>query len=166
MKLITCILILSSLAAAPVAAQTDPTAPPAGAKVLLKLTGAGVQIYACMNLAAGPAWSLVAPQAKLLDDMTEAGTHTAGPTWTLKDGSSVKGQVIATKPSPDPDAIPWLLLKPAGTSASGTLSKVTYIRRSDTSGGKAPATGCDAIHLGASEHVPYMAIYTFYVAAQ
>ncbi len=167
MKLLTGIMVLSSLATVPVAAQTDPTVPPAGAKVLLKLMGVGVQIYTCKDQAAGgPAWTFVTPEAKLLDNVTEAGTHSAGPTWTLKDGSLVKGQVIATKPSPDAEAIPWLLLKAADTSGSGALAQVRYIRRSDTSGGKARATGCDATHLGSTDQVPYRATYTFYVAAK
>jgi hypothetical protein len=160
------ILIMSSLIAAPLEAQADPTAAPAGAKVLLELKGVGVQIYACKDQAGGPAWSFVAPQAKLLDGTAETGTHSAGPTWTLKDGSWVKGQVIANKPSPEAGAVPWLLLKAGATSGSGALAEVKYIRRSDTSGGNASTTGCDAAHLGATDQVPYTATYTFYVAAQ
>jgi hypothetical protein len=166
MKLLAAVLMTSSLTAAGVAAQTDPTAAPAGVKVLVRLTGVGVQIYTCKNGTAGAAWSFVAPRAKLMDGGTEAGTHSAGPTWTLKDGSSVKGEVVATKASPDADAVPWLLLKAAGSGGSGGLSEVKYIRRSDTSGGKAPATGCDANHLGSTDEVPYKAIYTFYAGAQ
>jgi hypothetical protein len=158
------ILMMSSLIATPLEAQTDPTAEPAGAKVLLQLKGTGVQIYTCKDQAGGPAWSFVAPQAKLLDGSTEAGTHSAGPTWTLKDGSWVKGQVIGNKPSPN--AIPWLLLKAVAASGSGSLAQVKYIRRSETSGGNASTTGCDAAHLGATAQVPYTATYTFYVAAQ
>jgi len=165
MNLLTGILMLSSLAAAPVAAQTDPTAPPAGANPLLTFTGVGVQIYTCKDQPGGPAWAFVAPEAKLLDHATEAGTHSAGPTWTLKDGSWVKGQVIATRPSPDADAIPWLLLKAAATSEAGALAEVKYIRRSDTSGGKARTPGCDAAHLDATDRVPYQATYIFYSAA-
>ncbi len=165
MKLLAGILMLSSLAAAPVAAQTDPAAPPTGAKALRTLIGVGVQIYTCKDQAGGPAWTFVAPEAKLFDNATEVGTHSAGPTWTLKDGSQVKGQVIATKPSPDADAVPWLLLKSAETSGTGAFSQVSYIRRSNTSGGKAHTTGCDATHLGATDRVPYKATYTFYADA-
>ena len=147
-------------------AQTDPTAAPAGSKVLLTLAGAGVQIYSCKDQAAGPTWTFVAPEAKLLDHTTDLGTHSAGPTWTLKDGSSVKGQVVATKPSPYPGAIPWLLLKATETKGPGKLAGVTYIRRSDTSGGKPHTTGCDAAHLDATDRVPYTATYTFYISAQ
>lgn len=164
MNLLKGILAISLLTAS-ASAQIDPTATPAGAKAILTLTGVGVQIYACTSQATGPAWTFVAPQAKLLDGKTEAGTHSAGPAWTLKDGSSVKGQVVGTKPSPDADAIPWLLLKAVETRGPGALAEVTYIRRSDTSGGKAHATGCDATHLGATDQVRYTAAYTFYVAA-
>ncbi len=165
MKLLAGVLTMSLWMVATVAAQTDPTAAPAGATWLLRLNGVGVQIYTCKNQAAGPAWSFVAPQAKLLDGTTEAGTHSAGPTWTLKDGSSVKGEVIGTS-SPSADAIPWLLLKPAGSGGSGQLSEVKFIRRSETEGGKAPVTGCDANHLDSTVEVPYKAIYTFYVAGR
>ena len=158
--------MVNLLTAATLAAQTDPTAAPAGAKVLLRLSGVGVQIYNCKNGAAGPAWSFVAPRAKLMDGVMEAGSHGAGPSWTLKDGSSVKGVVLATVPSPEADAIPWLLLKAADGSASGQLSEVKFTRRSDTEGGKAPVTGCDASHLDSTVEVPYKAIYTFYVAGR
>jgi hypothetical protein len=166
MKLLAGFLVLSSLAAPPLGAQTDPTAPPAGAKPIRTLMGVGVQTYSCEDEAGGPTWSFVAPAATLFDNATEAGTHSAGPTWTLKDGSQVKGLVIATKPSSDANAIPWLLLKAVETSGSGALAQVNYIRRSDTSGGKARATGCDATHLGLTDRVPYKATYTFYIAIQ
>jgi hypothetical protein len=165
MKLLKGTLALSLLTPS-ASAQADPTAAPAGAKAVLRLTGVGVQIYTCTSTAAGPAWTFVAPQAKLLDQTTEAGIHGAGPMWTLKDGSSVKGQVVGTKPSPDADAIPWLLLKALGPKGPGALAQVAYIRRSDTSGGKAHAVGCDAAHLGATDRVPYTATYTFYVGAE
>jgi hypothetical protein len=158
--------MLSLLVSAPLAAQTDPTSPPTEAKAFLTLKGVGVQIYTCKDQSAGPAWAFVAPEAKLFNHAAEAGTHSAGPTWTLKDGSQVKGQVIATKLSPDVDAVPWLLLRASDASGSGTFGQVRYIRRSDTFGGKAPTTGCDATHLGATDRVAYTATYTFYAAPQ
>jgi len=45
----------------------------------------------------------------------------------------------AEAPSPDPSAVPWLLLEATGHEGSGVLSKVTFIQRINTSGGKAPA---------------------------
>jgi len=160
-------LLAMSLFASLASAQTDPTTPPAGAKALLMLTGVGVQIYTCKDTPAGPAWAFVAPQAKLLDEHgVDAGTHGAGPVWTLKDGSSVKGQLLTNKPSPDAGSIPWLLLKAVETKGPGALAAVAYIRRSETEGGKARATGCDATHIGATDKVDYKATYTFYGAGQ
>lgn len=166
MKLLPGLLALT-LFAVTLGAQTDPTAPPEGAKSLLALTGVGFQVYTCKASPDGPAWTFVAPQAKLLDAHgAEAGLHGIGPAWTLADGSSVKGQLLATQPSPGTTAIPWLLLKAVETKGSGALSKVAYIRRSETKGGKARTTGCDKAHLDATDLVPYKATYTFYSAAQ
>jgi hypothetical protein len=144
----------------------DPTFAPAGSKTLLTLTGIGVQIYTCKNQTTEPAWSFVGPQAKLFDHETDVGSHGVGPTWTLKDGSWVKGQLIATKQSPDANAIPWLLLKASEANGPGALAEVKYIRRSDTVGGKARTTGCDVKHFGVVDEIPYKAVYTFYDAAQ
>jgi hypothetical protein len=156
-------LLAMTLLASTAGAQTDPTAPPAGAKAILTLTGVGVQIYACRDSADGPAWTFVAPEAKLVDEHgAETGTHGAGPVWMLKDGSSVKGRVVATRASLDASSIPWLLLKAAETKGPGVLAGVAFIRRSETVGGKARPTGCDAGHMGAIDKVPYKAIYTFY----
>jgi hypothetical protein len=44
------------------------------------------------------------------------------------------------------------------------MTRVEYIRRSDTHGGASSTTGCDAHHLNAISRVPYTAIYTFYSA--
>ena len=85
--------------------------PPAGATVAFELVAEGVQIYACEAGSAGPAWTLKAPEAALAEpDGTPAGRHGAGPTWTAVDGSAVKGVKVAAA-TPDPSAIPWLLLR-------------------------------------------------------
>ena len=165
MSLLRCFVAIAWLAAS-ACAQEYPTAPPGGMKAILTLRGVGVQIYNCTRQAAGPTWTFVAPDAKLLDHEAEVGNHSAGPTWTLKDGSSVKGQVVVTQPSPDENAIPWLLLKAVATGGSGVLTKVEYIRRTDTTGGRTHAVGCDAEHLGTTDHVPYTAVYTFYTSTQ
>jgi hypothetical protein len=44
------------------------------------------------------------------------------------------------------------------------MTRVEFIRRSDTHGGASPTTGCDAHHLNAVSRVPYTATYTFYSA--
>jgi hypothetical protein len=158
-------LLAATLLAATTAAQTGKTLPPAGTKTVLTLQGTGTQIYTC-KATPTPTWTFIAPQAKLLHNGKEIGTHSAGPTWALKDGSYIKGKVLVTQPSPDPAAVPWLLLQTTETHGKGALTPVQYIRRSNTKGGKAPTTGCDAYHLGANKKTPYTATYTFYGASQ
>jgi len=160
MKLLPLLLLFAASAGA----QTGPASAPSGSKALLTLTGVGFQVYACKASATGPAWTLVAPQAKLVDEHgAEVGFHGKGPAWTLNHGGSVKGELVATQPSPDATAIPWLLLK--AVEAKGTLSGVQFIRRSETKGGKARETGCDKRHVDATDLVGYKATYTFYTVA-
>jgi hypothetical protein len=138
-------------------------APAADQTIKSKLNGVGVQIYMCNGLAAGPAWTFVAPQANLLrDDGRMLGTHFIGPTWQGNDESSVSGAKAAGA-SVDATALPWLLLNVTGHGTDdGYFSDVTAIQRLATVGGNAPATGCDAEHLGAIVQVPYSAEYVFY----
>ncbi len=64
---------------------------------------------------------------------------------------------------PDPSSIPWLLLAATPSGATnGALSKITLVRRSDTHGGNALSTGCDAQHDGKIFRAHYTATYTFY----
>jgi hypothetical protein len=64
---------------------------------------------------------------------------------TYSDGSEVTGKAVAKVDSPDPNAIPWLLVTSTGHSGNGVLSRVTRIQRIHTRGGLAPpAADCDA----------------------
>jgi hypothetical protein len=90
------------------------------------------------------------------------GTHFAGPTWRLNDGSDVKGKVIANRPASDPSSVPSLLLQAVPASGTGKLTSVTYIARADAHGGAAPATAC----TGGEERVPYKANYSFYTGGR
>ena len=87
------------------------------------------------------------------------GKHYAGPTWESNDGSKVVGEVKANDDGPDATAIPWLLLSAKATSGQGVFSPVKSIQRLYTSGGKAPAAGCDAAHTGQEARVAYKARY-------
>lgn len=140
----------------------DITEPPATAKVRYTVLGVGLQIYAC---AEDGKWSLQEPQADLIDTQTHqpVGKHTKGPTWTWNDGSLVTGKVLQQRPSAD--TIPWLLLEAHSAGATGALSNVTFVRRSDTQGGvPQPANICGAQNVGSTINVPYQATYTFYTA--
>jgi hypothetical protein len=135
-----------------------------GAKLILHAHATGDQIYACQATPGGSsyAWVLSAPDAKLFDGKgAEIGKHFAGPTWESRDGSQVKGIVMA-QASPAADSIPWLLLTATDHGGAGVLSEVTNIQRLETHGGKAPATGCDASHAGEKTRVSYSAEYYFY----
>jgi hypothetical protein len=142
---------------------------PPGQKLVLDVTGRGVQIYACKADEADAShfqWTLVAPEATLYDDAgNELGRHYAGPTWELTGGSHVHAEVKARADAPKPDAIPWLLLAAPPEIGTGLLAGVVSVQRFDTIGGKAPASGCDAAHADAALRVPYQARYRFYTAA-
>ncbi len=138
-------------------------APAADQTIKGSYNAVGVQVYMCNGLAAGPAWTFVAPQANLMkDDGRFAATHFIGPTWQGNDGSSVVGSKVAGA-IVDPTAIPWLLLTATSHAPDdGFFDDVTSIQRLATVGGNAPASGCDASHLGAIAQVPYSAEYVFY----
>lgn len=123
----------------------------------------GVQIYECRASAGAFAWAFVAPEATLYDDDGDVvGTHFVGPTWQGLNGGKVVGALAARFPSPDPTAIPWLLLTAVSNAGHGPFSKVSSIQRLETAGGIAPTGGCDAAHVGTQARVPYFARYNFY----
>jgi len=143
----------------------NPTDPPPSQRPILAATGKGVQIYICQQSATGPQWVFQAPEATLVDSSGKVvGTHGAGPIWKSSDGSSVKGEVLQHGAAPEAGAIPWLLLKAVSVSGPGIMTGVEFIRRSDTHGGIAPTTGCDAQHLAAIVRIPYTATYAFFSA--
>ena len=137
---------------------------PPGATAMLAAKGEGVQIYRCMALQDGAKWTLTGPDAKLLDPAgAQTGTHFAGPTWKLNDGSKVVGELVASQPSPDADSVAWLLLRAKAGSATGKLAAVTFIRRTETHGGVPAANECQkSADVGKSVQIRYSATYTFY----
>jgi Protein of unknown function (DUF3455) len=137
---------------------------PEGARAVLQAKGDGVQIYACTVAPAGTKWMLKGPDAKLLDASGQViGTHFAGPTWKLNDGGQVQGELLANRPSPETGSIPWLLLRAKAGTTVGSLASVTLIRRTETHGGTAPASGCQSPQdAGKTVQIPYTATYTFY----
>ena len=136
---------------------------PAGERLLLQVHAKGDQVYTCKGDAAQAAWALKAPDAELFDkDGKLFGKHFAGPSWEASDGSRVTGKAVANVPSPDADSIPWLLVSIVDHEGSGVLSRATSIQRINTKGGKAPASGCDAAHVGQEVRVGYSADYVFY----
>lgn len=129
----------------------------------IELAAQGVQIYTCKQSDTGVSWVLKAPDATLSDAQGHAVVHHfAGPTWQWNDGSSVVGEPVSVSPSPQPNAIPWIVLHAKSHAGNGMLTNVDYVVRTRTEGGVAPATGCDAAHVGAEVRVPYKASYLFF----
>ena len=165
------------------------TLPADGGSLLLHAFGTGTQNYTCTaTTVAGDAgadadaadgdaadtatttyaWTLTAPEADLKDCAgVKIGTHFASaagataPEWMTLDGTYV---IAARKAAytADATAIPWLLLQKTSVSGTGTLSKTLYIQRTNTTAGKAPATGCDATTVAATTKVAYTADYWFF----
>ena len=126
----------------------------------------GTQNYTCQPSGTGYAWTLVAPAATLVDDKGKAIiAHFAGPTWQARDGSTVVGARVDGV-TVSPSAIPWLLLRATSTApgpdGGDRLTATTYIQRVNTTGGLAPASGCEATTVGAAANVPYTSDYYFY----
>ena len=139
---------------------------PSGNVLLLRAYGKGVQIYTC------PDTTHATPHAILLESDRDEGDlvaiHFAGPSWqATKDGSIVVGDAANAKhfTAPDPDGVDWLLLPAKSNTGNGLFSKVTYIQRLFTDGGKATLAGCNQVQGQTQELVEYSAQYLFYVAA-
>jgi hypothetical protein len=166
MRRIACCLIATFAASGIAHAADELVPPPKGAPLLLEVEADGVQIYTCEAKDQGFAWVFKAPEANLFDKQgRQIGTHFAGPTWKLADGSVV-GEVAARADAPTSGAIPWLLLKPKSHEGSGVPANAAFIRRADTKGGAAPAAGCDAAHKGEQARIRYYALYQFFGAAK
>jgi hypothetical protein len=171
------LVVLVGLAGSALAQGTPTTAaevpanlaPPAGSVLLFALAARGVQIYTCQakpDDATAFVWTFQAPEADLFNARGEVvGHHFAGPTWQGFDGSAVVGTAREHADSPDPGAIPWLLLEAKEHMGSGAFSTVTYVQRLATHGGAAPAAGCDAANAGEEVRQPYQATYAFYYPA-
>jgi len=153
-----------------VLAQTPPVPSdlqvPANQQQLISVAAQGEQIYSCQAKTDSPtefAWTLKAPAAKLFDSQgQQIGQHYGGPSWELNDGSKIVGQLKTRVDAPQTDAIPWLLLQVKSHEGEGKLSRVNWIQRVNTVGGKSPQTGCDAAHQNQEIQVNYSADYYFY----
>jgi hypothetical protein len=111
--------------------------PPQGSALLLELVPEGVQIYACEAKDNGFKWTFKATAADLFDRQgRQIGTHFDGPIWKINDGSGVVGE---------------------SREDAGALSAANYIRRTETKGGVAPRTDCDASHPSEQARMHYSA---------
>ncbi len=154
---------LPALAQTPTLEQIPVAIKPAGLSVYLEVPATGVQIYTCGKNPAGAwAWTFKAPEAALFDTQKKSiGKHYGGPTWEGTDGGKVVGAVKANAPAPGGNSIPWLLLDIKSSEGSGQFTIAKGILRVSTTGGTAPAQGCDEAHANQESRVPYTATYLF-----
>jgi hypothetical protein len=129
------------------------------------LTARGAHIYECKARVNEPdafGWFFVAPDATLYDAGAEAAVHRSANHWeSSSDRSSVSGVLLATQAS-GPNNLPWAKMRALPAADTGRFAGVTSIQRVNTAGGAAPASGCDAGHVGAAARVDYSADYYFY----
>ena len=161
---------------------------PPGHSVFFKGHAVGTQNFICLPTVSGVSWTSLSPQATLFRTVRgeihqQNATHFLSanpsenglprPTWQHSlDSSQAWGRVLASSSDPnyvEPDAIPWLLLEVTGTQPGPTggslFTETTLIHRLNTSGGRAPATGCSqTTEIGRLALVPYEADYYFYGA--
>ena len=157
--------ILVGMGAFAVNADQTAVAPPQGSAPLLEVVADGVQIYTCEAKGNLFEWSFKAPEANLFDEQgRQIGTHFAGPTWRMADGSAIVGEVIAKADAPGKGAVQWLLLRAKSHQGRGILAGAAFIVRTDTKGGVAPTTGCDTDHVSEQARMRYAASYQFFSA--
>jgi hypothetical protein len=158
--------VMAGCAAAPPAPA--PLRVPADQALIKQLHAKGVQIYECRPGKSDPAqfeWAFRGPEANLVTKGGRiVGKHYAGPTWEAGDGSRVVGESVGSSPSPNPNSIPWLLLRARATSGNGLFTHVRFIQRLNTVGGSLPAAGCRREQAGQQLRATYTADYLFYGA--
>jgi hypothetical protein len=157
-------LLLAACAAAPV--QVPANLVPAGERSVDRIASRGIAIYECRASSApsGAAWAYAAAEADLLDTAgRRIGRHTfPPPAWELEDGSRIAGEIKARADAPMAGAVPWLLVATRSTGGEGRLSKTTSLQRVNTTGGAAPAAGCDSTSIGAKQRIPFAADYVLF----
>jgi len=149
---------------------------PAGNRLFRVAHAVGTQDYVCLSTGwASPAYG---PQATLFDDENQQilthflspnpdESNTPRPTWQdSHDTSTIWANPIqGASYTPDPTAIPWLLLRVVGRAEGPTggdkMTGTSYIQRVNTTGGLRPTGACTE---GDKALVSYTADYYFYKA--
>ncbi len=137
---------------------------PPGHKVVLETTATGVLNYECRATPTGPfAWTLVSPQANLLDRTGKDVIAYSGPPakWTHMDGSSVVGSQIAVATNGEFN-LPLQLARAEPSVGTGALQNVSFIQRIKTKGGVEKTKPCTTANGGEKVTLPYQADYIFW----
>ena len=142
------------------AARADQAAvaPPEGSTPVLEVVADGVQIYTCDPKDGGFEWSFKAPEANLFDQQgRQVGTHFAGPTWKLDDGSEVVGEVVAKADAKNQVPFNGCCFAPRaiGVGHSVRASPISVARQPRAV--LAPSTSCDTSHRAQQARMRYSA---------
>jgi hypothetical protein len=164
---------------------TPPPVPPglevtAPSQAFLVGHAIGTQNYVCQpsQSLGRVAWTLFTPEATLFGEQNDQLiTHFFSPnpvedavvraTWQDSADTSIVWARAVASATVDPSAIAWVTLQATGTqrgpAGGGTLADTTFVQRLNTTGGLAPATGCDVpTDAGRKAFIPYTADYFFY----
>ncbi len=134
--------------------------PPTGVEVF-RLEGRGSQVFRCESQPAGPRWTYRLPEAELRDAQGQLlMRHGVNLSFEHVDGSRLVGDIVDHVPSPNGDALPWLLLK-TRVFGEGALEGITYVQRINTVGGMPPAS-CSSEQLNQVLRVPFSAEFVFF----
>jgi Protein of unknown function (DUF3455) len=145
---------------------------PVGHKIALETVGIGEITYECRAKASMSGqfeWVFVGPDAKLMNRSgAQIGKYYGPPaTWEHADASKLTGTQVAVAPA-GVGKIPHQLVKANAASGGmtaqgkGALVGVSFIQRTATNGGVAPATICGSGNSGVKEIVKYQADYIFW----
>jgi len=141
--------------------------PPPGEQPAFVLTARGAQVYECKPDPSDPnvfRWTFTRPDALLYDGTTELARHVSSNQWeSSTERGSITGFLAAIQDAGRGN-LPWARYRTAPADAAGMFASVSTILRVNTSGGIAPAAGCDALHTGESTSVPFSADFYFYKA--
>lgn len=156
--ILRCGILVALLLPSGAAMSRQPTSRGAPRKEFM-LHAEGQQIYVCHRSATGALeWKLDEPAAELFEGYVYYGIHSAGPSWLLSDGSSVRATVMEVTHSARHTDVPQLHLKVTQHGGRGLLSGARYVDRVQTMGGALSGT-CTLEDL--SFGVPYEANYRF-----
>jgi hypothetical protein len=143
---------------------------PKGHKFVYQYNAKGVQVYKAQEGKDGKLeWAFDGPLADLFDgEANKAGIHYYGPAWEASDGSKVvkdDGRKLLAADAPNPARdVPWLLVPvkadEPGNAKPGRFSRIVYVQRVATSGGRAPKELPK--RAGSKIAVPYTATYYFW----
>jgi hypothetical protein len=152
-------------AVAPPAGITSAITASADEEAAFALRAEGTHIFECKTVASNPdryAWAFTAPDATLYDAGRPVARHAAENQFeALADRSSLSATLRARQDG-GADNLPWILMRALPTEDAGLFAGVTSVQRVNTSGGVAPAAGCDADNVGKEARSRFSADYYFY----